>query len=175
MRFQKPTAFEPKQLLSRPLTASELNKLKRYASWMRRLAIREWNLSPDITQLIVPVMRNVDPVLRFTLQGLNWWLNWTNLSFLTSFLSPQLTSINIRTDTSGSLIETVDPWIGEVPTEVLPVMRSAIKMFPPSLRYLSVYMGNGREARLTEDISTYMTSRTCASGPPSKNHHGSRI
>ena len=123
---------------------------------MRRLAIREWNLSPDITQLIVPVMRNVDPVLRFTLQGLNWWLNWTNLSFLTSFLSPQLTSIHIRTDTSGSLIETVDPWIGEVPTEVLPVMRSAIKMFPPSLRYLSVCMGNGRETRLTEDISTYI-------------------
>ena len=124
---------------------------------MRWLDMHEWGLSPEITRLVVPEMRNVDPVLRFTLQGLNWWLNWTNLSFLTLFLSPHLTRIDINTNVLRfSPTETVDPWIDEIPTEVLPVMRSAIKMFPPSLTFLGLYMGNGRETRLTEEISAYI-------------------
>lgn len=145
-----------KQLVNRQLTASELNRLKRYASWMHQLVVREWNLSPDITRLITPTSRDANPLLRFTLQELYWWLNWTNFSFLTSFLSPQLTRIDITTNSRLSPAETVEPWVGEIPADALAAMRSAINMFPPSLKVLALRLGDGQETRLTEDISAYI-------------------
>jgi len=143
------------QLLQRPLTVRELNRLKRYASWMRRIHVREWNFSEDITRLFVPTSNNTHPFLRFTLRELHWWLNETNFLFVSTFLSSHLTKIDISTHFEDPN-ETVHPWLNKIPTEVVLEMRSVIKMFPSSVQFLGIYLGNGQETRLTEEISAFI-------------------
>ena len=75
----------------RRLTLSELNGLKRCASWMRRLRVRDWEFSEDITRLFVPTSSNPHPLLLLTLRKLDWRLNETNVSFAPTFLSSNLT------------------------------------------------------------------------------------
>jgi hypothetical protein len=87
---------------------------------------------------------------------LSWWLNETNLSFLTKFLSSDLTKITITTDAFVGPGETVEPWDEELPDEVVPTMRSAIKMFPSSLQFLRIQLGVGPQTYLTEEISTFI-------------------
>jgi len=119
--------------------------------------VREWGLSNEITRLVVPASARTPPVLRLHLQELNWWLNETNVSFLHKFLSPNLTEINITTNTFVRPDETVYPWNGELPEDVVPKMRLVIKTLPPSLQSLSIHLGSGLEARLTEEISALIS------------------
>jgi len=95
--------------------------------------------------------------LRLRLRELNWWLNETNVSFLPKFLSPHLTEIKITTNTFVHPHETVDPWDEELPEDVVPKMRSVIKMLPPSLQCLCIRLGGGLETRLTEEISAFIS------------------
>ncbi|KAF9790613.1 hypothetical protein BJ322DRAFT_401547 [Thelephora terrestris] len=139
-------------MLTRPLNMWELDRLKRYASWIRRLVVSVWGFPEDITSLFAPTSSNAPPFLRFTLRELNWWLNRFNFSFITTFLSSHLTRIDIRTDPFGSLSRSVNRSTGTVPTEVVSVMRSAIKMFPSSLQFLTIYLGIGEESTLTKEI-----------------------
>ena len=44
-----PSITKAWQALNRPLTNCELNRLQRYALWMRRLDMHEWGLSEEIT------------------------------------------------------------------------------------------------------------------------------
>ncbi|KAF9647873.1 hypothetical protein BDM02DRAFT_2493453 [Thelephora ganbajun] len=142
--------------LQRPLTTRELNRLKRYASWVRRLNMREWGLSREITRLVVSTSPRTAPALRFHLRELNWWLNESNLTFLPKFLSPHLTKIVITTVTFLRPGESVEPWGEELPREVVSTMRSAIKTFPSSLQFLHIQLGVGPETRLSEEISTFV-------------------
>ena len=130
----------------------ELNRLKRYASWIRRLVVSVWGFPKDITKLLVPTPSDVQPFLHFTLRELDWWLNKFNFSFLTTFLSPHLTKIDIRADPFGRLSGSVDRSTGKASTEVVSVVRSAIKMFPSSLQFLRIFLGIGQGAGLTEGI-----------------------
>lgn len=123
---------------------------------MRRVYVREWNFSEGITRFFVPTSSNSHPFLRFTLRELCWWLNETNFSFVSTFLSPHLTKIDINTNLLEKPYETVDPWCEKIPTEVVPTMRSVIKMFPSSVQFLGIYLGNGQETRLTEEISAFI-------------------
>ena len=143
------------QALERPLTAWELNRLKRYASWMRRLCVSEWGLSKEITQLVLSSPNGTPPALPFHLRELEWRLNETNFSFLPSFLSPYLTTITVTTDALIYPIESVDPW-DKLPDEVLPTMRTAIKLFPSSPQTVHLKLGFGLETRLTEEVSAYV-------------------
>ena len=121
--------------------------------------MHEWGLSNEITRLVVPASAGTPPVLPLHLRELNWWLNETNVSFLPKFLSPHLTKINITitTKTFFHPLETVGPWDGELPEDVVPKMRSVIKALPPSLQSLCIQLGGGLEARLTEEISGYIS------------------
>ena len=133
----------------------ELDRLKRYASWIRRLEVREWGISEEITRLVLPSSDGTPPDLALYLQELIWRLNETNSSFLLNFLSPYLTTIVISTDELTDHNETVEPW-DELPDEVVPMMRTAIEMFPYSARIVCLRLGIGPETRLTEDVSAYV-------------------
>ena len=134
---------------------AELNRLKRYAPWIRRLVVIAWGLPEEITKLFVPTWSNTQPLLHFRLRELSWRLNRPNFSLFTTFLSPHLTKIDIKMDPFGRSA-------GKVPTEVVAVMRMAFRMFPSSLQSLSIYLGIGPEAGLieeiglTHDISTFI-------------------
>ena len=117
--------------------------------------MREWGLSTKLTRLVVPASAETPPALQLHLRELNWWLNETTTPYLQHFLSPHLTAIVITTNSFTQPGETVEPW-DELPDEVLPMMRSAITMFPSSLQSLSIYLGDDQETRLTEEISAYV-------------------
>lgn len=123
---------------------------------MGRLRVREWDFSEDITRLSVPTSSNVHPFLRFTLRELDRRLNKTNVSFVSGFLSSNLTKIDTKTNVLALSHERADPWLDEIPTEVVLEMRLAIKMFPSSVQFLGIYLGNGGETRLTEEISAFI-------------------
>ena len=125
---------------------------------MRRLDVREWGLSEEITQLVLPLSNGTPPILYLHLQKLDWWLNETNLSFLPKFLSPNLTEITIDTNAATRPEETVKPWVG-LPDEIFPMMRSAIRAFPSSLRRLHIVLGTGPLTHLTEEISAFILER----------------
>jgi hypothetical protein len=122
---------------------------------MRRLTVREWGLSKGLTRLVVPKFAGTPPALRFHLRELNWWLDETTISYLQYFLSPHLTKIVITTDTFVGGGARVEPW-DELPDEVLPLARSAIRMFPSSLQSLSIHLDDELETHLTEEISAYV-------------------
>ena len=127
--------------------------------------VRAWSLPEDITNLFAPTWSNPQPFLRFRLRELTWRLNKLNFSLFTTFLSPYLTKIDIKTDPVGRLSRLVHRSTGRVPTDMVTVTRSAIKMFPSSLRSLSIYLSVGREAGLieeiglTEEISAFIIGR----------------
>ena len=125
---------------------------------MRRLDVRAWGLSEEITRLVLPPSNGTPPILPLHLQELDWWLNETNLSFLPKFLSPNLTEITIDTNTATRLAEKVKPWV-ELPDVVFPMMRSAIRALPSSLRTLHIVLGAGPQAHLTEEISAFILER----------------
>jgi hypothetical protein len=118
--------------------------------------VREWDLSEEITRLVLPPSAGTPPALPLHLRDLNWWLNKTNLTFLPKFLSPYLTNIIITTNTFVHPHETVVPWDGKLPDKVVPKMRSAIKSFPSSLQCLYIQLGSGPETRFTEEISAFI-------------------
>ena len=89
----------------------------------------EWGLSKEITRLVLPSLNGTPPALPLHLRELEWRLNETNFSFLSRFLSPYLTTIVVTTDPIIYPIEMVDSW-DELPDEVVPTMRAAIKLFP---------------------------------------------
>ena len=122
---------------------------------MRRLDVRAWGLSEEITRLVLPPSNGTPPILPLHLQELDWWLNETNLSFLPKFLSPNLTEITIDTNAATRPEETVTPWV-ELPDEVFPMMRSAIRALLSSLRTLHIVLGAGPQAHLTEEISAFI-------------------
>ena len=70
-------------------------------------------------------------------------------------MSPHLTKIVITTDELTHPNEAVGSW-HKVPDEVMPVIYLAIGMLPPSPRIVCLKLGNGPEARLTEEISAYV-------------------
>jgi len=149
------TIAKTKQAFRRPLTSWELNRLKRYTSWMRRLEVREWNLSEEITRLVLPSPDGTPPALPLHLRELNWRLNGTNLLFLPIFLSPYLKTVIITTDANRVFpLEGVEMW-RKLPDRVIPVMRSAIKKFPPSPQIVCIKLGVGPEPRLSEDFSAF--------------------
>ena len=126
---------------------------------MRRLEVREWGLSEEITQLILPPSDEIPPILPLYLRELDWWLNETNLPFLLKFLSPDLTKININTNAPIGPTETFKPW-DEIPDEVFTIIRSAIEMFPSAgLQKLDVILGVGPKTNLTEEISAFILER----------------
>ena len=127
-------------------------------SWIRRLEVREWGLSDEIAQLILPPSDEIPPILPLYLRELDWWLNETNLPFLLDFLSPDLTKININTNAPVGPTETFKPW-DEIPDEVFTIIRSAIEMFPSSLQRLDVILGVGLKTNLTEEISAFILER----------------
>ena len=149
------TVMKNQQALRRPLTTWELNRLKRYASWMRRLQVREWGLSEELTRFVLPTPTGDPPVLRLHLRELDWWLNETNLSFLLEFLSPHLTKIIITASNFIRPGEAIEPWDG-LPDKVVPEMRSAIKLFPLSLQILDIHLGSGLQTYITEEISAFI-------------------
>ena len=142
--------------MQRTLTTWELNRLKRYILWIRRLEVREWDLPNEITRLVVPASARTPPVLRLHLQELNWWPDKSNLSFLHEFLSPHLTKVNITTKVFVHPAQVADPWDKELPEEVVLKMRSVIKMLPPSPQRLCIRLWGGLETRLTEEISAFI-------------------
>jgi len=121
---------------------------------MRRLEVCEWGLSEGITRLVLPLPDGTPAALPLHLQQLTWRLDELNFSFLPNFLSPYLTTIIITTDPRTVLTEAVEPW-RRLPDEVMPVMRSAVKMLPPSPQIVCIKLGNGPEARLTKEFSTF--------------------
>ena len=148
------------QGLDQPLTNWELSRLQRYASWMRRLDMREWDLSEEIARLVLSPSDGTPPVLRLHLRELEWWLNETNISFLLKFLSLSLTSIVITTNTSFIRPEeVVESWDNGLPDEAVPIIRSAIKTFPPSLHTLHIALGVGPQTYLMEEISEFISER----------------
>ena len=143
------------QALNRPLTTWELNRLKRYTSWMRRLDMREWGLSEELTQLVLPPSDGTPPPLPLHLRKLNWWLNETNFSFLARFLTPDLVDIVITTNALNGPGETVESW-DNLPSGVVPILCSAIRLFPTSIQRLCLQLGNGPQIHLTEEISAFI-------------------
>ena len=122
---------------------------------MRRLEVCEWNLSADITRLVVPSPDGTPPALPLNLRELNWRLDESNISFLPKFLSPHLTTIIITTDARRIFPpEAVEIW-RKLPDEVVPVMRSVIKMLPPSPQDVCIKLGVGPEPRLSKEFSTF--------------------
>ena len=87
----------------------ELDRLKRYASWIRRLDVREWGLSRETTRPVVYAPTRIPLVLSLHLRESNWCLNETNLSFLPKFLSPHLTTTIVTTNIFFHPDETIDP------------------------------------------------------------------
>ena len=136
---------------------SGLNRIKRFASWMRQLSVREWELSAGmITRRFAPTSANPHPFLRLKLRELDLWLDESNISVVSPFLSSSLTKIDIKSNLLAHPHERADPRLDDIPDEVVPVMRSAIKMFPSSVQSLTIYLGNRQEARLTEEISAFI-------------------
>lgn len=144
-----------RQALNRPLTTRELNRLKQYASWMRTLDMREWGLSEEFTQLVLPPLDGTSPALPLHLRELKWWLNKTNFSFLPRFLKSDLVDIFITTHGFSGPGEKVEPW-GDLPDEVMPILRSAITMFPTSIQRLCVQLGAEPQTHLTEEMSAFV-------------------
>ena len=142
----------------RPLTRQELARLKRYASWIRRLTMREWGLSMELTRLFIPASANTTPILPLRLRELEWWLNESNLTYFPIFFSPQLTTIIIFTNPRLLPEEEVEPW-DELPHEAVSMIHAMIKAFPSSLQCLSIYVGSSREARFTNEISDFVLRR----------------
>ena len=143
------------QTLRRPLTTRELGRLRRYSSWMRRLEIRGWELSEELTRLVLPSPGGTPPVLPLHLQELHWGFDKTNFSLLPVFLSRYLTGILI---TAGAIThpgEVVVPG-NTLPDKLAGVMRSAIKMFPPSLQNLAIQLGSGPQTQFTEEMSAFV-------------------
>ena len=122
---------------------------------MRRLHVSEWGLSKEITRLVLPSLNGTPPALPLHLRELEWRLNETNFSYLSHFLSPYLTTIVVTTDPIIYPIEMVDSW-DELPDEVVPTMRAAIKLFPSSPQIVCIKLGLGLETRFTEDVSAYV-------------------
>jgi len=122
---------------------------------MRRLEVREWGISEEITRLVLPLSDGTPPDLPLHLRELCWWLNETNSSFLLNFLSPYLTTIAISTNALTRPFEAVDPW-DQLPDEVVLMMCAAIKMFPASPQIVCLKLGIEPETRLTEEFSTYV-------------------
>jgi len=65
----------------------------------------------------------------------------TDVSFVPTSLSSNLTKTDIKTKVLAHAHERVDIWLDEVPAEVVLEMRSGIKMFPSSVRFLGIYLG----------------------------------
>jgi len=124
-----------------------------YASWIRKLEVREWGLSEELTRLVLPSPDGTPPTLPLHPRELDWQLSETNLSFLSKFLSPHLTTIVIITG-RAFLPETAELLL-KLPSEVLPVILSAIKLFPPSPRVVCIRLGMEPETRLTEEFSSF--------------------
>ena len=123
---------------------------------MRRLNVREWGLSDEITRLVLPSSDGSPPALRLHLREAFWWLNETNLFFLPVFISPYLIKITISTNVDSSPSETIEPWDQGIPVEVVPIVRSAIKMFPSSLRVFFLALGFGQQTHLTKEVSAFV-------------------
>lgn len=123
---------------------------------MRKLEVCGWDLSTEINRLVFPLPNGTPPTLPLSLQELNWRLDELNVSFLPKFLSPHLTTIIITTDARRIFPpEAVVPW-RTLPDEVVPAMRSAIKIFPPSPQIVCIKLGVGPEPRLTEEFSAFI-------------------
>ena len=137
------------QGLVRPLTPGELNRLSRYASWIRRLVVYEWDLSEEITQLFVPVAPGSAPILPLRLRELDWSFHESNLSFFPKFLSPSLTKIVVTTNSGGS-------WDKQAHSRMMSTMRLAILMFPSSLQCLHLRSGYGPRTHFTKEISAFI-------------------
>lgn len=103
-----------------------------------------------------PTSTNPHPFLRLKLRELDLWLDESNVSVVSPFLSSSSTKIDIKSNLLAHPHERVDPRLDDIPDEMVPVMRSAIKMFPSSVQSLTIYLGNGQEARLTEEISAFI-------------------
>jgi len=123
---------------------------------MRRLDVREWGFSEQITRLVIPSSDGIPPTLPLHPRELNWWLNETDFELLPNFISPGLTKIVITTNAFARSGETVESWGEDLPDEVAPVMRSAIKLLPPSLHVLRIQLGIWLETHLTEEISAFV-------------------
>jgi len=122
---------------------------------MRRLDVCEWRLSERINQLVLPPSDGTPVPLPLNLRELDWRLDALNFSFLPKFLSPYLTTVMVTTDKRFMPIAAVDSW-DELPDEVLPIVRTAIKMFPYSPPVVCLKLGIGPETRLTEEVSAYV-------------------
>ena len=121
--------------------------------------MREWGLSEEITRLVLPSSDGSPPTLRLHLRELEWWLNESNFSLLPKFISPDLIKITISTNVPALPHETVEEWGQDLPDEVVPIVRSAIKLFPSSLQVFFVALGSGTQTHLTEDISAFVLER----------------
>ena len=121
---------------------------------MRRLEVCEWNISKGITRLVLPPSDGTPAALPLHLQELDWRLDELNFSFLPKFLSPYLTTVLITTDSRTIFTEAVEPW-RRLPDKVMPVIRSAVRMLPPSPQIVCIKLGIGPETRLTEEFSTF--------------------
>ena len=90
-----------------------------YTSWIRRLEVREWMLSDELTRLVLPSQDGSPPTLPLHLRELEWQLEETNPPFLPNFLSPHLTTIIITTNAHHTFPpETAELWL-EIPDEVV--------------------------------------------------------
>lgn len=103
---------------------------------------------------MLPSSDGTPPALPLHLQELTWRLNETNVSFLPKFISLHLTTIAITTDALRLRTQTYEPW-HKLPGEVVPLMCSAIKMFPSSPKIVCIKLGVGPETRLTEEFSAF--------------------
>ena len=65
----------------------------------------------------------------------------TDVSFVPTSLSSNLTKTDIKTEVLAHAHERVYIWIGEVPAEVVLEILSGIKMFPSCVRFLGIYLG----------------------------------
>ena len=106
---------------------------------------------------MLPSSDGTPPALPLHLWGLDWRLNEVNLSFILNFLSPHLTTVIITVGTRRAFPpvagKTVWP---KMPDDVVPVMCSAIKLFPPSPQIVRIRLGFGLETRLTNEFSTFV-------------------
>ena len=112
-------------------------------------------LSEEIARLVLPSPDGTPPVLRLHFRELDWCPDETNLSFLPGFLSPDLTTIAF---TSACIRpgRNPEPWEQRLPDKVIPIIGSAIRMFPSSLQILRIRLGVGPGTPLTEEISAFI-------------------
>jgi len=94
------------------------------------------------------------PPLHFALRGLDWWLTETNIPFISAFLWLHLKRININTNTS--LFSTKRLTHGSRRSQGCAEDAFNHQIFPPSIKFLAIYLDHGQEARLTGQVSRFI-------------------